>query len=621
MPFCRPNSKVRRDLSPVKRSARAWTASRAPLRFKIFAPKAGLFLKIGFVAITFAFNFPMEQFRVYAAESVFDQQIPSIKQVAVMPIYWQGQFPESHNFGQLKKQIEDIFPKIARASKRFYFTNDVISSDLWATPEGRKELSEEYEIDGFLNLTISSQSDLMQWTVRLLSPSLQNYISESDRIPYSWFLSASPEAISKRLQDLVFRTLNRYPVDVFVTSVQGRYVSLSAGTEQQILEGDELTFYGFTLKSIHPVDSSWLGFNKKLLGKAKVIESKGQTAVAVINSLSYENAIKTGDGASVANIATRRNFQVPKLDDQRYVPVGIDSAIVQALGEDTPTVKTEKSLPVPNPSPKNPRLASNEQRPKVDPSPSSEPTNDVEALGNSAESAPPLSPDTPEESEQDFLPIHFKSAQFFGTMENLSFAGSAKMSSRTPDLFLNRFGVKGIHDITEGWQGWYTGSIRMGKTSKGSYTGFNLQAEGLKSIDTLSNRIPSLKQILLGGHARIDSIGVTKENFGGWDGLFLGPTLHLLGSHHIVEWVQMIDFDIHLTYLLIGQGNAGIRGKKRDLDSGSTTEVESSAFFRGKSEDIEWGALLDIETASWKLSKGSISESNLAIGVLGRMQF
>src|SRR5690606_19113698 len=72
-------------------------------------------------------------------------RLPNIRQVAIMPVYWQGRFPESHRFAQSKQHIEGHFSKIVRNSKRFVFSNDVLTADLWSTAEGRQQLAEEYE--------------------------------------------------------------------------------------------------------------------------------------------------------------------------------------------------------------------------------------------------------------------------------------------------------------------------------------------------------------------------------------------------------------------------------------------------------------------------------------------
>ena len=558
---------------------------------------------------------------VSAAVMPSDNKLPSIKHVAVMPVYWQGHFPEGHPFAQLKKHLDEEFSPLARASKRFYFTNDVITSDLWATPEGRKELLEEYEIDGVLNLTVTGQSDLMLWTVRLLSPNLVNYISESDRVPYAWFLAASPAEIDKRLQDLLFRTLNRYPIDVFVTSIQGRYLSLSSGSEQNIFEGDEVSFYDFTLKSLHPVDSSWLSFDKKLLGKAKVIESKAQSSIAVITSLSYENAIRTGDGASVANIATRRNFQAPKAEDQRYVPVSKDSALVEAVGE-TPkplgsAAEKMATLPTP-PAPARIAAASPAEPTPSAPQGVSPPTVE-EGL---ARGVPDEKSGAEATADDDLFPIHFQDAHIFAITENFNYSGAGKVSSRTPDLFINRLDARVNHQLTDAWEGWYRIGARSGDTSKGEYTGFNAQAEALHPLEAMTARIPSLNRVLIGGLLRLDTLGVSgkKEKFGGVDGLFLGPTIHLQGSRHVAEWVQTIDYDIQLTYILWGQGTAGISGKKRDLDSGSTMELGATALMRGKPEEVEWGGFFNFDKGSWKLSKGSLDMVNLSLGVVAHVR-
>ncbi len=557
------------------------------------------------------------------------QRLPAIKQVAVMPVYWQGQFPEGHPFASLRQHLDRAFSPLAQASKRFIFTNDVITADLWATPEGRKELTDEYEIDAMLNLSITAQNDVMLWSVRLLDPNLKTYLSETERVPYSWFLAASPSEIDQRLQNLTYRLLNRYPIDVFITSVQGRFVSLSSGSTQNVFEGDELSFYETKLKSQHPVDGSWLSFEQKLLGKAKVIESKEQSSIAQITSLSYENALGVGDGAKVAGIATRRSFQAAPPAEQRYIPVDKDSAIVQAPGDwQKPLTKVEppsspvpaREVPKPVEKPNPPRLAeapSNETKLP----PQAQPTPEM-PIPNDERSPMPLSSSGGDEMDiSNWIATTFTETNFIPGIESLSFRGSNKLSSKLPTWLLNRLSLRGHHDFSSEWMGIHTATLRMGSSIKGDYLGASAQSEILFKLPILNAAVPSLNRLLLGGLARIETLGVNGETFGGWDIALVGPSFRVQGSQHLAELVQTIDYDFAFHYFVAALGSAGIAGKKRDLTDGSAFEVELGAVVRGKPDDWEWGGQILLHDGSWSLSKGSLSHEDWSISLLGRRKF
>lgn len=567
-----------------------------------------------------------------------DSRLPAIKQVAILPVYWQGKFPESYTSQTLQKHIDKSFTQLAQASKRFSFTHDVITADLWASPEGRKELIEEYEIDAMLSLSVSGQNDLMSWTVRLLSPKLETYLSETERVPYNWFLAASPAEIDQRLQNLLFRLLNRYPIDVFVTSVQGRYVSLSSGQSQNIFEGDELTFYETKLKAQHPIDGSWLSFDQKLLGKARVIESQQQSSIALITSLSYENAIKMGDGAKVAETTTRRTFQQTPASAQRYVPVGKDSAIVAAPGQE-PSLPSSPSPPsspqFPTPSPDRPPKAAGPMGPRV--AAESSQSNQVAADTAPTPQPAPSTPLPSEESNSSPLPLEgapegevsigdwiaatFNEVHLIPSLESLSFRGANSLTSTLPSWMINRISAKGYQKISSEWLGIYGSTLRMGDSKRGDYLGLSASGEGLYMIPALQAEIPSLDHILVGGIARLETLGVDGETFGGWNAALVGPSIHMQGSHHLVEQVQTIDYDFALRYFGVALGSAGISGTKRDLEQGSAWEVELSAVARGRSEDWEWGAQALAHSGSWALSRGSLDHEVLVLGLIGRRRF
>lgn len=574
---------------------------------------------------------PTLAFAVAEAASPAETRVPAIKQVAILPVHWQGKFPEGPSASALQKQIDQNFTRLVQASRRFAFTNDVITADLWSSPEGRKELVEEYEIDAMLSLSVTSQNDLMSWTVRLLSPTLQTYLSETERVPFQWALVASPSELDQRMQNLLFRLLNRYPIDVFVTSVQGRYVSLSSGQAQGIFEGDELSFYETKLKSQHPIDGSWLNFQQKLLGKAKVVESQQQSAIALITSLSFENAITVGDGARVVATATRRNFQQTPAEAQRYVPVSKDSAIVMAPGDlpaspaaeppqaVTPPPIKPKAAPQPEPQ-GGPRTAEvSASPPKAMPQESPEiPLADEEKapsalpMGGNGDSEPAIG---------DWIAATFSDTFVGGGIEGLSFRGSNKLTSTLPSWLVNRLSAKAYQDLAPEYVAIYGTALRLGDSKKGDYIGLDAEAEGLYKINTLSAQIPSLNHVLIGGIARIATLGVNGENFGGWNSGFVGPSLHLQGSHHLAEQVQTVDYDFAFRYFIAAMGSAGISGKKRSLEKGSAWEVELNAIARGKPEDWEWGAQAVAHQGEWDLSKGSLEQQSWVLGLVGRRRF
>jgi hypothetical protein len=532
-------------------------------------------------------------------------RLPNIRQVAIMPVYWQGNFPESHRFTQSKKHIDAKFPQLVRNSKRFVFGNDVLTADLWSTPEGRQQLAEEYEIDAMVNLTVTGQGDTMRWTVRLLHPSMRNYLTESETLPFNWLLAATDADMDQRLQNLVFRMLNRFPVDVHVTSIQGRYLTLSSGTEQNVFEGDDLSFYQTNVRTQHPADGSWLNFDQKLLGKAKVIESKAHSAIAQITALSYADAIRVGDGAKVEAIATRRAFQQKAKDEPFYTPVTPDSPLVEA-----------KPLPgaVPAPRREPPRVAQN----KVEPAPETR----VDAP-LPPEPIPAPNPEMPSEetnAEGEGLPIAFKTVEFQGQNESFSVSGAVKSSNEFPVFLLNRVDLAATQDITDEVEGVARAHVRFGSTAKGSYFGFGLGFEPLYRLPMRTAMMPSLDRIMVGALVSFESLAVSGESFGGWDTISLAPTVHLQGSYHVISMAQNFDYDVSGRLTPIDIGEVGVAGKKREISDSFTLDLEANVIQKAKAQDWEWGAMIGYSTGTWNLSRGSIDISAFRLGLAGRMR-
>jgi hypothetical protein len=532
-------------------------------------------------------------------------RLPNIRQLAIMPVYWQGNFPESHRFTQNKKHIDANFPPLVRNSKRFVFSNDVLTADLWSTPEGRQQLAEEYEIDAMMNLTVTGQGDTMRWTVRLLHPSMRNYLAESETLPFNWLLAATDADVDQRLQNLIFRMLNRFPVDVYVTSIQGRYLTLSSGSEQNVFEGDDLSFYQTSIRTQHPADGSWLNFDQKLLGKAKVIESKTYSAIAQITALSYADAIRVGDGAKVEAIATRRAFQQKAKDEPFYTPVTPDSPLVEAR-------PAPGAIPTPRSEP--PRVAEN----KTDPAP----VTQVQAP-LPPEPVPAPNPEMPSDessAEGESLPIAFKTIEFQGQNESFSVSGAVKSSNEFPVYLLNRVDVAATQDITDEVEGVARAHVRFGSTAKGSYFGFGLGFEPLYRLPMRTAMMPSLDRIMVGALVSFESLAVSGERLGGWDTISLAPTVHLQGSYHVISMAQNFDYDVSGRLTPIDIGEVGVANKKREIGDSFTLDLEANVIQKAKAQDWEWGAMFGYSTGTWNLSKGSIDISTFRFGLAGRMR-
>ena len=234
-------------------------------------------------------------------------KIPVIHQVGILPVQLEAE-GESYDLKQIQGKLDRIFPKVGRDAKRFRVLNDDLIRGLWNTPAGRDELRGQFELHAYLALSIVPRDDTVTIGCRLLGPDLQNYMLETELYQRSWLMNAPSEGIRVKLEELVFRLINRIPIDVSVTSVQGPYITLSGGKEQGIEVGDRVALTRASINSLHPANGTWLTFKNEPLGEAKIVEVKNHSSVAKLVKLTFEGALQVGDGAKIPAIAGRVKF-------------------------------------------------------------------------------------------------------------------------------------------------------------------------------------------------------------------------------------------------------------------------------------------------------------------------
>ena len=235
--------------------------------------------------------------------------LPILKTIGVIPVQVQHTMDFPLEWNKPIAFISESFSNVVRNTQRFRVLNDDVVADLWKNQAGRKDLATRFEMDAFVALTITPRDDVVRFVMRLIAPDLsENYLVEEDSISQVWLATAEDEVIENYLKDLTFRLINRIPIDVFVTSLQGPYITLSGGENQNIFPGDTITLFDTKITAVHPANGSWISYAQKRLGKARIIESKKLASVAEITSLSYEGAISLGSGAKIDALNSRIRF-------------------------------------------------------------------------------------------------------------------------------------------------------------------------------------------------------------------------------------------------------------------------------------------------------------------------
>ena len=236
------------------------------------------------------------------------QELPVIKRSGVLPVEWVNSNQLSIQEKEKARYISQNFRNIVYSSKRFRFANEEIV-DLYAfSKTGRETLKKQYEVNSLIGLNAEVKNDLIEFEVFLSSLYLDLYLSETARLSLNWVQNSSDEELKDKITQLTYSMLNRYPADVFVNSIQGKYIVLSSGLEQNLKNGDSLDFLKIEIAQTNPANGTWLKYSKSKLGSATIIDSKKYTSIAEITSQISPDAIKVGSAARIKDIPTREKF-------------------------------------------------------------------------------------------------------------------------------------------------------------------------------------------------------------------------------------------------------------------------------------------------------------------------
>jgi hypothetical protein len=540
--------------------------------------------------------------------------LPHIHRVGVIPLQWRVDGTAS----EAMEKFEAEFAQAVRRSERFRVLNDELVADLWNSPEGRKELIDQFEIDGYVSLVAELQGDIWNLEARLLGQNLETYLLETERVPTDTVDDFRAQA--GILDHLLFRMFNRLPVDVTVTSVQGIYVTLSGGTSQGVHNGDELKVVRPHVKSTHAANGTWIDYLSKPLGKVQVLDSKVTTAVAKIVEQNYDGAIRAGDGAKIAQIPGRLKF------NQRVKTKTFDNAKPQGTIVVPPLYQGDGSRPAdtPKPAAPAPRKApeTGEEGEPVESETLAVPTDEAPADAPAAvEATPPTSisdlnpgaqtgASNPDSSDQ-VTNIRIETGAYMWTVK-----GPTSAAAKFPAMLLNNINAIGtkklfgnvILDLGLG------GSF--GSTKKGVFVGYR----GLGRIYgqfPLHVGVAELDRWWVGGFGTVSGLQVTDEIYGGGDGVRAGVFAGIGGKIlPEVSWEgEFALFPLHI-------GRFGYAGSQQNVDSTFGWSARAVGYYDQEFSGFTFGGGLQLAEESLSLddsTRPKISETHILL--LGKYAF
>lgn len=534
-----------------------------------------------------------------AQSQKINSNLPIIQNVGVIPVQWDNPDEASFAFPEAKSLADSEFSNAIRASRKFRVVNDALVASQWKDAETRRELVESQELNAFFSLQVQLKSDVVVFIARLLSPSMETYLLESSSTNRFEFKTASRGKVIGMIENLIFKMLNRIPVDAHVTSLQGRFVTISGGQLRGVEIGDRIEIVRPFIISRHPANGSWMKINTKKLGHATVVEVKTYTSVAKLEDMIAEDAIRVGDGMLVPKIKSRAKFRGERLGQARN-PGRVNSPVVvnPMYPGDT---KVKPVLPK-----------------KGDPQPAQQ-VNPTQQSGNQnvAEGGaedPVVSDDgfvSPGTDDlKDIVDMLVDYGRGAAGMRLWSYGGSAKASAAFPLILVNHgritFGKRMMKDIIIE----ASGNVNFGTTEKGSFFGFGGGARAF-----MTRPMKGYKNWRAGAEGQFNSMAVTSETFGGGDVVTGGGFVGVDGPFRLEE--SQIRYYAEFALFPINLGQMGAGGTKRSIQSSFQWRLTLAGTFEltpeeQRAKEWAWGGQMEIDNYTYSLDGGkSLSGSSV----------
>lgn len=536
------------------------------------------------------------------------EKLPVLQNIGVIPLRFSASFMEDSDLARKTEHIRTAFSEAVRSSFRFHILHDELIKQLWESHAGRKELREEYALSAFVHLNIAINDDVLIFTVRFLSPELKPMLQESEKWSRKDFLLSSYETISDWSRGLVYRLINRIPMDVSITSVQGKYLTLSGGFNQGLQVGDDLELIRVRIKDLHPVLHTWRSFATTMLGKARIVESKENVSIAKLVNLVRENSVEIGDGAKSYDLLTRLRFKSgsnkirPQLAGEAIVVPPLYSGM--SPDKDAPA-KEHMEIPLP------PGFSSPEEWLAADEDAKKATDGNQGGVGHDKDLDYYLN------SFADDISI---SAGQWGW----SYSGPGSTGSKLSWYhLLNTVGARITRRILPNIKYGFGGGLGLGKTqqNRGAYVGYDGHARLYWEEDKyLWDGL--VQKLMAGGHAAFTGMGISNEGFGGFDAILGGIFLGVKGQFAMNETGLPHDWFLEFNLTPLSLGRVGYGNQTHLIRSSLGWKLIWGAFQNLGRQQLEWGA-------GWSYGKHGFFDdastltdiSQYSLHLLGRWRF
>lgn len=536
--------------------------------------------------LTFAIGAILSVLRVPTALA---QQALMLKNLGVAPMSWQVATPEVLDIEDNKELAGRSFSRVVESSGRFRVVNDELIGRLILDGRGRDVLKQDYELDAAMVMEAEADKDTVHFTLKLLSAGLQHLLIERKSVSRTEFASKTKAELEDFLKDLTFRLINRLPVDVYVTSLQGGYVTVSGGQDQGLGIGERLEFLDVRVTRFHPADSTWIGFERRPAGKVELIDVKPNSSVGRIIEENRPNAIAVGNGAlaqrqpsreyfrHLEQIAGRQEMKPSQSHVELVAPLfGPGGGAAAEAGRESEPTAAAASAPVIAPQPE-PGDASPRQ-------PEGQPHENRAPVPAAGVSEKPMTLADHMKSYADTAYLWFGARQW-------KFTGPASATGKFPLWLVNAAGGQVKKEIMPSIKIVVGGEFGFGGTGSGDYIGIGALGRVIYESEVESMR-EAFDQVYFGATGSYQGQAVNGEKYGGGDwlngGLIagVGSKLFLVGGRQVIDGFA----EFSLTPLTIGR--IGYDGSRHGVKSSMGWQFNLGGHLEGPARSLEWGGLI-----------------------------
>ncbi len=177
-----------------------------------------------------------------------------------------------------------------------------------------------------------------------------------------------------------------------------------------------------------------------------------------------------------------------------------------------------------------------------------------------------------------------------------------------PYTLVNNVSLRGTRKLSLEASGDFEADFSFGSSRKGSFTGYDLRANGYLEYpvarETVSGPL-QIKRWRYGGVGRLVGLNVAGESFGGLDAFFVAGFVGGRGDWEIAGGSRKLGVQGDLFLYPLTVGSYGYKGAKQSIDSSLGTGIELKLFRPADVKgDPEYGLTWQYESHSFSLANG-----------------